>query len=198
MPKTQEQCDNMRKAMKEKIIQGAMQYLARKGFAGTKISQLAQYIGIGQGTLYSYFSSKEELFKVIIEEAVTSNEKALEELLKAPFKAREKIILLSKAIMQKLNDDSSFSEMFVLNMRLAMEEGECNVWSNLYQGSTNKILGEIIRAGQGEGDVVDGESEALADFYWSSVHLFALKKVFSKDHQTFSEEQLIRILLKDK
>ncbi len=55
-----------------------MLYFAKNGFAGTKISDLAKHIGIGQGTLYIYFKSKEELFHEIF--ALTNSSKEIKDL----------------------------------------------------------------------------------------------------------------------
>ena len=38
---------------------------AKNAFGDTKMSDLAKHIGIGQGTIYLYFKSKEELFEEI-------------------------------------------------------------------------------------------------------------------------------------
>lgn len=41
--------------MKKRIMDSELIYFAKNGFEGTKISELAGFIGIGQGTLYSFF-----------------------------------------------------------------------------------------------------------------------------------------------
>lgn len=46
--------------------------------------------------MYSYFSSKEELFSVILKENVDSHEQSLLQLQNAPISAAEKIITLSE------------------------------------------------------------------------------------------------------
>ncbi|MBN1272378.1 MAG: TetR/AcrR family transcriptional regulator [Candidatus Aminicenantes bacterium] len=50
-----------KEAKKEKIIKAAIQVFARKGFARTTISDVAMEANIGKGTVYEYFSTKEEL-----------------------------------------------------------------------------------------------------------------------------------------
>ena len=65
MPKTEEQCKKMREDMKSKILKMSSLYFAKNGFGDTKIGDLAKHIGIGQGTIYLYFKSKEELFEEI-------------------------------------------------------------------------------------------------------------------------------------
>ncbi len=46
---------------RQEILQAAMKVLAQKGVAGVKINQIASAAGIGKGTIYEYFSSKEEI-----------------------------------------------------------------------------------------------------------------------------------------
>ena len=46
MPKTEEQCKQMRSDMRNKILKMSSLYFARNGFGDTKISDLAKHIGI--------------------------------------------------------------------------------------------------------------------------------------------------------
>ena len=74
MPKTEEQCKKMREDMREKILKMSSLYFAKNGFGDTKIGDLAKHIGIGQGTIYLYFKSKEELFEEIRKRAENTDE----------------------------------------------------------------------------------------------------------------------------
>ncbi|NNF97881.1 MAG: TetR/AcrR family transcriptional regulator [Desulfobacteraceae bacterium] len=47
---------------KIRILGAASRVFARKGFAGTRIAEVAVEAGIGKGTVYEYFDSKEVLF----------------------------------------------------------------------------------------------------------------------------------------
>lgn len=44
------------------ILQAAMEVFAEKGVARSKMADIARAAGIGKGTIYEYFSSKEEIF----------------------------------------------------------------------------------------------------------------------------------------
>ena len=70
MPKTEEQCQQSREDTRNRILKESSLYFARNGFGDTKIGDLAKHIGIGQGTIYLYFKSKEELFEEIRKSAV--------------------------------------------------------------------------------------------------------------------------------
>ncbi len=45
------------------ILEAAVRVLARRGFDATKIEEIAREAGIGKGTVYEYFDSKEDLFE---------------------------------------------------------------------------------------------------------------------------------------
>lgn len=49
------------------IIEAAARVMAEKGFSGTAMSEVAQVAGIGKGTIYEYFDSKEDLFFAVFE-----------------------------------------------------------------------------------------------------------------------------------
>jgi len=44
------------------IIESATRILARKGYQNTRIAEIAKEAGIGKGTIYEYFQSKDEIF----------------------------------------------------------------------------------------------------------------------------------------
>lgn len=50
------------------IIRAAVDVFGRKGFDGANVADIAQAAGIGKGTVYLYFKSKEEIFLGIMKE----------------------------------------------------------------------------------------------------------------------------------
>lgn len=54
---------------KRDILQAALELFAEKGYHNTSMSAIADHAGVGKGTLYWYFSSKEELFQMLILES---------------------------------------------------------------------------------------------------------------------------------
>ncbi len=49
---------------KQKIIAAAMQEFSKHGFSKTSIQNIANTAGLGKGTVYEYFTSKDELFNM--------------------------------------------------------------------------------------------------------------------------------------
>ena len=56
-----------REERKKQIILAAAQIFAQKGYTGTVMDEIARCAGIGKGTIYEYFDSKEDLFFAVFE-----------------------------------------------------------------------------------------------------------------------------------
>lgn len=184
--------------MREKILFKSMMFFARNGFSGTKISDLSKYIGIGQGTIYMYFQSKEELFNEITKRINSEEDvKELKVLSMLPMSAKQKIHILTESIIEKLEKDVSFSAKVTLNTQMMLEEKAYASVDTTYRSDLYKYTAKIVKQGQKEGSVVQGNEIKLTDYYWGVVYLYALKKLFTAQYESISIQDLERILLKD-
>ena len=57
-------------ARPEEILSAALEAFADRGFAATKLEDVARRAGVTKGTIYLYFDSKEALFKALIRETI--------------------------------------------------------------------------------------------------------------------------------
>ncbi|MEY2621544.1 MAG: HTH-type transcriptional regulator RutR [Pseudomonadota bacterium] len=49
------------------LLQAALELFVEKGFAATRVEEVALRAGVSKGTLFLYYDSKEELFKAVIQ-----------------------------------------------------------------------------------------------------------------------------------
>ena len=192
MPKTEQQCQQIREDTRNRILKESSLYFARNGFGDTKIGDLAKHIGIGQGTIYLYFKSKEELFEEIRKSAENKDEiKRLKTLSKIPVPAKTKIEKISAEMEKKLKNDEEYVVRITILSQLLLEQEE-----NLYKNDLYKVLAEIVKQGQKEGSVVKGDALYLADLYWGTVYMYALKKLFVPGCKMVTKDTLSRLLVK--
>lgn len=198
MPKTPKRCEEIRTEMRNKIIHESILYFAKNGFSGTKISDLAKHMGIGQGTIYIYFESKEQLFQEIhkrIEREKEINE--LKILLHLPISAKEKIHRLTKKVLFELEHDESFAAGVALNTQAILEQDEAHSsGGTMYQTKQYEYMAQLIEQGQKEGSVVEGNPLKLADYYWGVVYLYSLKRLFTTKYELINAADLERTILK--
>ena len=50
------------------LLEAALALFVEKGFAATRVEEVAARAGVSKGTLFLYFASKEELFKAVVRE----------------------------------------------------------------------------------------------------------------------------------
>ncbi|WP_245630212.1 TetR/AcrR family transcriptional regulator [Alicyclobacillus acidiphilus] len=71
----------------ERVLQVALESFSHFGYKGTTMEQVARAAGVGKGTVYSLFDSKESLFQEILSRVIASMRSAVDEVLVpgAPF-----------------------------------------------------------------------------------------------------------------
>src|ERR1041384_3137837 len=52
------------------IVAAALEVFGERGFAATKLTDVARRAGVTKGTVYLYFDSKEALFKAVVRETI--------------------------------------------------------------------------------------------------------------------------------
>lgn len=59
-----------KEARPAELMAAALELFVEKGFAATRLDDVAARAGVSKGTLYLYFDSKEALFKAVIQEGI--------------------------------------------------------------------------------------------------------------------------------
>ena len=59
-----------KQARPRELLESALAVFVARGFAATRMQDVARRAGVTKGTLYLYYPSKEELFKAVVRETV--------------------------------------------------------------------------------------------------------------------------------
>lgn len=62
--------ERRKQARPGELLAAALELFVEKGYAATRAEEVAQRAGVSKGTLFLYFSSKEELFKAVVRENI--------------------------------------------------------------------------------------------------------------------------------
>jgi AcrR family transcriptional regulator len=65
---------------KKKIVTAAITTFARKGYSSATIAEVAEAAGIGKGTIYEYFRSKEDLFFAAFERLIMGTAQTMDQV----------------------------------------------------------------------------------------------------------------------
>lgn len=63
-----------KKAKRDAILRAAIEEFSENGFAGARLSAVAERAGVAKGTLYLYFNGKEDLFAGVVRESLPARE----------------------------------------------------------------------------------------------------------------------------
>jgi AcrR family transcriptional regulator len=69
-----------KEARPDEILAAALASFAERGFAATRLDDVAARAGVSKGTLYLYFNGKEELFEAVVRATLVPNLERLEAL----------------------------------------------------------------------------------------------------------------------
>lgn len=70
MPKTKEQCEQIKIERKNAIMAGALYLFAVQGYNSTTSDNISKYVNCSHGLLYHYFPTKEKLFEELFETTI--------------------------------------------------------------------------------------------------------------------------------
>ena len=144
-----------RQARRDEILAAARSIFAERGFANATLDHVAERAEFGKGTLYNYFSSKEQLFECVIGDSFAQMLEIAEESLRSGSFAEK----IERFVSGQLGFFFRSPESMHLMMREAHHlEGENPMMRLLPQLVT--LLGGTIAAEQQRGAVL-GDAEPI-------------------------------------
>ncbi|UVI28463.1 TetR/AcrR family transcriptional regulator [Paenibacillus spongiae] len=183
---------------KDQIKRAALKVFAKHGIDGTKMSAIAAEAGISQGLSYRYFSSKEEIFTILVQEALEEAHAAVRNVVHLPGSPREQFRAFTLIML-----DESHKEYFLLLQHAnASKEVPEQAKQLLERYSSNDMfehLVPILKKGQQLGEFSEGDPHRLLFLYFSVITGLMLQDI-SKDDINWHQEVdvLLRILTKAK
>ncbi|MFC0253849.1 TetR/AcrR family transcriptional regulator [Massilia consociata] len=62
--------ERRKEARPQELLAAAIDLFVERGFAATRLEDVARRAGVSKGTLYLYYANKEELFKAVVRESI--------------------------------------------------------------------------------------------------------------------------------
>ena len=187
---------------RSEIAQKAIEVLAKRGFQATTIQEIADAAGLGKGTVYHYFKTKEEILSVVSEEIFHEMERSFGAALLRIDKPMEKLSALIEEALHVTEDVENlfivYSELWLMNIREDKYNDYMSFIKNLHNDLKNLTAG-MINEGKRQGLwAKDTDSEALAAYLVASfdgvvVHYIMDKKNFDIKRVT---KEFIRFVLR--
>ena len=151
----------------------ALSYFAEEGAATGSISQIAQAVGVGKGTIYEYFRSKEELITYAMELYIEEAEEKVGRFLNGISDPKDRLRRYSIQIVEHIVEDPKTTgillALFQLILADAGKQGQNNLFTGMFE-QARMTIAEIINRGVEQGDF---KSKAGEDSHVIAINLIA-------------------------
>ena len=97
----------------EEILDAAVKLFARHGYSGADTQVLADQLGVGKGTLYRYFPSKERLFLAAVDRVMRRLRASIDERIAGIDDPLEQIAEAVRAYLAFVADNPDFVELLI-------------------------------------------------------------------------------------
>lgn len=151
------------------IVEAAARTFARRGYGRTKVAEIAVEAGVGKGTIYEYFESKEALFFSVFQWlGETSANKARRALASSQGTARQRLLKVSQTLLREWVEMVDFFTLVLEYWSAAATSGARERFRSAFRAAYQDfrlLLGQLIREGMAQGEFradIDPESVAAA------------------------------------
>jgi AcrR family transcriptional regulator len=151
---------------RKQILTAALDLFIQKGFAATKIADIANAVGMSVGLLFHYYDSKERLYEELVQRGIAKSQSIMNDNHCEPIAFFKSI---AEFILGRAKSDPFSAKMFVL-----MSQATSNdflpeeIRNHLKQDSFHKSA-KIIQAGQLDGTIREGDPLALSVAFWAAI-----------------------------
>lgn len=163
MPTREEQKETRR----NEILLAALDLFVKKGYGGTRITDIAKAAGMSTGLLFHYYESKEKLYEALVELGVMGPEMAMQQNITDPLAFFESA---AEMILFFMKENPFAAKIFVLMMQVCNQEPVTERIGELIPKLTNiPDSVPIIEKGQELGELKEGDPLALSIAFWGAI-----------------------------
>ena len=159
--------DEQKEQRRQLIIDKAIELFAKKGYAETKIGDIAAAADMSVGLMFHYFESKEKLLEEIVRYGAKCTDYPKEMNFENPLDYFEGFL---KMLFHYAIEQPRVMYLFVIMGQLGYSESIPKSIRDIFS-DINQVeqSAEIIAAGQQYGYFREGDPHSLAFAFWSSV-----------------------------
>ncbi len=152
---------------RQNILWAGLSLFVQKGYAATKISDIAKAVNISTGLMFHYFESKEALYEELIRMGVEGTKYPLDMPYQDPVEYFEKFL---SVLLQFTREQPWVANMFVLvETTQRSEAAPAHIRELANQVNQIEYSAELIRQGQEQGTIRAGDPLSLSYAFWSSI-----------------------------
>jgi len=179
MRRTKTEADKTR----HNLVSSAWRIFSQKGYAETRLSDIAKDAGVTRGAIYWHFGNKENLLISLFKERADSYFMIIADVLERNLNPLEKIKTILVNVIKKMESDDQFRAEEILALRRADDQGKFQQIHDYIKQRTKKhseLLFRIIAEGQQRGEIREGvDPQNIVSLFFIFIGGFAKLKLKS-------------------
>ncbi len=177
---------------KTQIIHAAVEVFAKEGLEKGKIADIAKLAGIGKGTIYEYFKSKDEIFGAIenlfIKDTIAQIDKLVSSK-KSPTEKIEEIVNYSVNMHEIMGDAILIiSELWAQHSRGQWHGHENSIFAEMYN-SYHKTVKGILAEGVETGEFREMNKEGISTLLLAFIDGIIWQNFIFKNDESYNKRK---------
>lgn len=154
---------------KEAILEAAVHLFAQKGFAETKLEDVAALAEFGKGTLYNYFENKDDLLLSAFDYAVENVLNFLYDQLASVWDPLDRIRLIANSQFNYYRTNTDFMNVIMTNQQVLMNHARSKSVFERFQ-ELRKLIVIEMQAAIDAGQLRPGNAQHYASYLSGMIH----------------------------
>lgn len=179
---------------KQEIIFAALELFVSKGYASTKVIDIATRVNMSTGLLFHYFESKEKLYEDLVRIGLegTNYPKELNCDHAIDFFSQ-----FTEQLFQYMRQQPVVAKFFVLMVEAQRNEGTpIHIREIAMRVETIEQFVSIIEWGQKEGTIREGDPRVLSNAFWCSIQGIAERYAVNQEIELPDADWIVDIVRK--
>jgi AcrR family transcriptional regulator len=202
MGRNLEKNTQIREEKTELILNAAVKTFSEKGYGSTKIADIAKEAGISHGLVYQYFTSKEEIFIILIKRSLDITRITAEKNFSkngTPIEKIEAHIDMYLNFLREQREKNEKPYYFMLMYQAINFEGVSDEIKKIVNDNPNplyNLIRPLIVDGQKRGEIVDGDPDMLTAFLMQIMLGIGISNNTSQHNAPLPDKKLVMRMLK--
>jgi len=175
---------------REEILEAAERVFAHNGFHHTTVAQIAKEAEFAIGTLYQFFTNKEELYYTMMIEKFDLLYTTLKQGLEHKKSCAEKLNSLVYLVLSFIEGNADFFKVFTWELNVLQPSMEAKLKDELLQKhfSYINLIGGVIKEGMQKGIIKPGNIEDFSSALVGMMNVFAFNWIFNRQQSSLTDK----------
>lgn len=168
----------MNRKKSQQILASAIALFIEKGYQNTKIIDIAEAAGVGKGTVYEYFSGKEELLLMVLSNVVSKDFESVETLIAKNDDCYNQLVAYLRAhmaLMEKYGSNLPDLAQQLLNPANKLSSEIIHILHGIMNHQYH-VLWNILDQGQKSGEISTSNVSLAASTVMGAINYFITLK----------------------